>query len=218
MNNDAGHDEAAAAGRGFQLQGMARLFLTRAVATSANFNQYVQCRWPIHVFALDPEDDQQNIADSYSMRAGNAVGDVHGVRERKPKRQQHVSICPPPEMDMETIAINNTTVGFSHGSETFGWRLYPRFQSPDTDSNVKVFFQDLLCGGPNRKQLLRERMLEPGIRECVAIVIMPSFVPYADMSASSNWFALDNPHRKLLNSTTAVRLSEQAKWIQDGPR
>ena len=120
------------------------------------------------------------------------------------------------EMDMETIAINNTTVGFSHGSETFGWRFYPRFQTPDTDSNVKVFFQDLLCGGPNRKQLLRERMLEPGIRECVAIVIMPSFVPYADMSASSNWFALDNPHRKLLNSTTAVRLSEQAKWIQDG--
>ena len=28
-----------------------------------NFNQYVQRRWPIHVFALDPEDDQQNIAD-----------------------------------------------------------------------------------------------------------------------------------------------------------
>ena len=63
------------------------------------------------------------------------------------------------EMDMETIAINNTTVGFSHGSETFGWCFYPRFQTPDTDSNVKVFFQDLLCGGPNRKQLLRERML-----------------------------------------------------------
>jgi hypothetical protein len=32
------------------------------------FNEYVRCRWPIHVFSLDPEDDSQNIADSYSMR------------------------------------------------------------------------------------------------------------------------------------------------------
>ena len=35
--------------------------------------------------------------------------------------------------------------------------------------------------------------IEPGMRECVAIVLMPSFVPYADFTVRSNWFKLTNP-------------------------
>ena len=33
----------------------------------------------------------------------------------------------------DTIALNRTQVGFSHGENTFGWQLYPRFQTPDTE-------------------------------------------------------------------------------------
>ena len=32
------------------------------------FNEYVRCRWPIHVFALDPVTQEQNIADTFSGR------------------------------------------------------------------------------------------------------------------------------------------------------
>jgi hypothetical protein len=53
------------------------------------------------------------------------------------------------------------------------------------------------------------------MRECVAIVLMPSFVPYADLDASSNWFALDNPRRKLMNSQRAIRLGEELKCIRN---
>ena len=58
----------------------------------------------------------------------------------------------------------------------------------------------------NRNALLRERRLEPGIRECVAIVIMPSFVPYADLNVTSNWFSLTDPKRKVMDTEFAMRL------------
>ncbi|MEZ5941082.1 MAG: hypothetical protein R3C18_06805 [Planctomycetaceae bacterium] len=32
------------------------------------FMDYVKCRWPIHVFALDPVTQQQNVADQFGMR------------------------------------------------------------------------------------------------------------------------------------------------------
>ena len=100
------------------------------------------------------------------------------------------------EYDFATIDLNGTAVGFSHGDDTFGWRFYPRFQTPDIESNATVFIRDLLIGGPSRNDLLRQRRLEPGMRECVAIVIMPSFVPYATLNVSSNWFKLTNPKCK----------------------
>jgi hypothetical protein len=179
------------------------------------FNEYVRCRWPIHVFSLDPEADQQNIADSYSSRREMQLAMSLAFVSGNLSADNMFRYARRLETDMETIALNNTMVGFSHGAETFGWRFYPRFQSPDTDNNLTVFFRDLLWGGPNRKTLLRQRQLEPGIRECVAIVLMPSFVPYADLEASSNWFALDNPHRKVMNSVRAVRLGEQLKSIKN---
>ena len=54
----------------------------------------------------------------------------------------------------DTIDLNGTAVGFSHGDDTFGWRFYPRFQTPDVESNATVFFRDLLIGGPNRDEAL----------------------------------------------------------------
>ena len=68
------------------------------------------------------------------------------------------------ELDMETIALNRTQVGFSHGNDTFGWRFYPRVQSPPTDSNATVLFRDMLLGGPCRNAELKTMRLEPGQR------------------------------------------------------
>jgi hypothetical protein len=96
----------------------------------------------------------------------------------------------------------------------FGWRFYPRFQTPDTEGNAVVLARDLLVGGPNKNALLRQRRLEPGPRECVAVVLMPSFVPYAHLDVVGNWFGLANPKHKVFDHTQAVRLSGAVRTLQ----
>jgi len=183
------------------------------------FNDYVRCRWPIHVFALDPFNQEQNIADQYSRRREMQLslslafvrGEISASNMSRYARRL--------EADMDTIDLNRTQVGFSHGDDTFGWRFYPRFQSPDVESNTTVFFRDLLIGGPNRDQDLAQRRLEPGERECTAVVIMPSFMPYATLEVSSNWFRLTDPKCKELTAAQAVRLGRAVKSIQNcGPQ
>lgn len=179
-----------------------------------SFNEYVRCRWPIHVFALDPAAQQQNIADVFSRRRelqmSLSLAFVTGQISARNMTRYARRI----EHDFETIDLNNTAVGFSHGNETFGWRFYPRFQTPDVESNATVLFRDLLLGGPRRDADLRQRRLEPGPRECVAVVIMPSFVPYATLNVNTKWFKLTNPKKAEPDLTDAMRLSKAAKAIE----
>jgi hypothetical protein len=178
------------------------------------FNDYVRCRWPIHVFALDPASDLQNIAATFSgrreMQLALSLAFVSGQISTRNMMRYARRI----EFDFATVDLNGTAIGFSHGDDTFGWRFYPRFQTPDIESNATVLFRDLLWGGPSRNALLRQRRLEPGIRECVAVVIMPSFVPYATMNISSSWFQLTNPKQKLMDSSDAMKLSQRVKSIE----
>jgi hypothetical protein len=77
----------------------------------------------------------------------------------------------------------------------------------------------MLIGGPNKDALMRQRRLEPGMRECTAIIIMPSFVPYASLEVSSNWFGLTDPKCKKLKTAQAMRMSRAVKAIQTcGPQ
>jgi hypothetical protein len=177
------------------------------------FNRYVECRWPIIVFALDPVADQQNIADSFSQRREMQLAMSLAFVSGQVSAKNMMQFARRLEMEMETVALNNTVVGFSHGNETFGWRFYPRFQTPDTESNFTVLFRDQLIGGPNRKALLRQRKIEPGQRECTAVVIMPSFVPYATLETSSHWFNLANPKHRDATCVEAVKLSARVKAI-----
>ena len=182
--------------------------------TRQAFNEYVRCRWPIHVFALDPTTQQQNISDTFSGRREMQLAMSLAFVSGKISASNMMRYARRIEFDFATIDLNGTSVGFSHGDDTFGWRFYPRFQTPDIESNATVLFRDLLWGGPSKNALLRQRRLEPGIRECVAIVIMPSFVPYADLNVSSNWFALTNPKRKLMDTEFAMRMSKSVKTIE----
>ena len=179
------------------------------------FMEYVRCRWPIHVFALDPEAEIQNISDTYNSRREMQLAMSLAFVSGQISADNMMRYARRLETEMETISLNNTMVGFSYGENTFGWRFYPRYQTPDTPNNMTALFRDLICGGPSRNDLLRERRLEPGIRECVAIVLMPSFVPYADIDSSSNWFALDRPRRKLLDNRRAVQLGERVRFIEN---
>jgi len=184
----------------------------------AAFNDYVRCRWPIHVFALDPVAQQQNLADVFSGRREMQLSMSLAFLSGQISARNMMRYARRLEYDFATIDVNGTSVGFSHGENNFGWRFYPRFQTPDIESNAKVFLRDQLIGGPNRNALLQQRRLEPGMRECVALVMMPSFVPHATLNVSSGWFKLTNPECRELDSTKAMQLSQQVRAIQDfGP-
>jgi hypothetical protein len=178
------------------------------------FNEYVALRWPVRVFALDPSTQDQNISDTYSsrreMQLALAIAFTNGLISANTMTKYARRL----ELNAETIALNRPQIGFGHGENVFGWRFTPRYQTPDTRSNLAVFLRDQVVGGPNREQLLRERRLEPGMRECVAVVMMPSFVPYVQLDTTSNWFALANPKHKKLDHTQALHLSRTVQAIK----
>lgn len=177
------------------------------------FADYVKARWPIQVFALDPMIQEQNLADRLSTRRELQLALSMAFVSGRMNFNQFNRYARRLEAEYETIDVNRTAVGFNHGPDTFGWRFYPRFQTPDTPSNVELIGRDLLLGGPNKNQLLRERRLEPGPRECVALVVMPSFVPAVRIDSTSNFFPITNPKHKVFDHTDAVRLGRTVKAL-----
>ncbi|MCP4787840.1 MAG: hypothetical protein GY903_02320 [Fuerstiella sp.] len=154
------------------------------------FKEYVRCKWPIHVFALDPVTQDQNIADTFSQRREMQMAIAIAAANQGLGGQALSRFVRRLEYDLETIELNRTAVGFSHGDNTFGWQFLPRVQAPPAPSNLRATFGDLLIGGQDRNDLLRTRRLEPGIRECTALVVMPSFVPQVTVDVRTTWFRL----------------------------
>jgi hypothetical protein len=186
---------------GYGLEGLQSEF---QLATSV-FQEYVRVRWPIHVFAVDPREQDQNVADvsqrqrelQFALALGFATGKIGANSLTQYSRQM--------ETQIETISLNRTIVGFGHGSDTFGWRFTPRVQALDVPGTLGSI-RETLCG-TSRDYDLKHRQLEPGQRECVAIVLMPSFVPYADFDVRSNWFKLTNPKNAALTMKDSLQLS-----------
>jgi hypothetical protein len=156
------------------------------------FAEYVRCRWPIHVFALDPVMQDQNLADKATIRRELQLAVSLAFVTGKMNVNNFTKFVRKFEAAYETIALNRTAVGFSHGDDTFGWRFMPRFQTPPTKGNLAALHQTV-WGAPSECDLC-DRQLEPGMRECTAIVIMPSFVPYVTFDVRTNWFRLTHHH------------------------
>lgn len=158
----------------------------------AAFTDYVRTRWPIRVFALDPVTDEQNVDDSYARRRelqiamamASASGPLNAQAMQRYTRRL--------ELDMATVALNKTAVGFVHGPDTFGWRFYPRVQSPPTRGTLATL-GETVCGGPSSDADLAQRQIEPGQRECAAIIVMPAFVPWITLDVRTSWFSLTHP-------------------------
>ena len=158
----------------------------------AAFADYVRTRWPIRVFALDPVSNEQNVDDSYARRRelqiamamASATGPLNAQAMQRYTRRL--------ELDMATVALNKTAVGFAHGSDTFGWRFYPRVQTPPTRGTLATL-GETVCGGPSSDADLAQRRLEPGQRECAAIIVMPAFVPWITLDVRTSWFSLTHP-------------------------
>jgi hypothetical protein len=97
-------------------------------------------------------------------------------------------------MDMLTVGLNRTAVAFAHDNDTFGWYFYPRLQSPPTESsNIAALARLIWSTGPTRRYDLCNRQLEPGMRECEAVIVMPAFVPSIKIDITTNWERLVKP-------------------------
>jgi hypothetical protein len=178
------------------------------------FAEYVKIRWPIHVFALDPIINEQNIADVRSiyrqMQMSVAVAYASGNIGTSAALQALRKL----QRDRATIDLKRTAVAFGHGDDTFGWRFTSRFQTPPVEANSKVFFRDLIVGGPTDRQLEAGEILEPGTRECSAIVIMPSFVPHVTFHSRGNWYKLKSPTRTGDSIHDTVQYSRAIKQME----
>ena len=157
----------------------------------AAFADYVRCRWPIRVFALDPVSEEQNVDDAYARRRELQIALATAAATGRLNAQAMARFTRRLEQDMAVIALNKTAVGFSHGSDTFGWRFYPRVQTPPTRGGLAAL-GETICGPTSNADLARRR-LEPGQRECTAIIVMPAFVPWVTLDVRTKWFSLAHP-------------------------
>jgi len=177
------------------------------------FNDHVRRRWPIRVFALDPVTQEQNVEDTYAMRRETQIALALAAADGRLSSQALLRYARRLETDLATVALNKTAVGFSHGNDTFGWRFYPRVQSPPTRNNL-VNFAETLVGSNSTTRDLCERRIEPGMRECTAIVVMPSFVPHVTLDVRTNWFSLAHPKVTDQSLRQTLELSRSVKAMQ----
>jgi len=85
-------------------------------------------------------------------------------------------------------------------------------QTPPTRGQLAAF-GETLCG-PSSDADLMQRELEPGIRECVAIVVMPSFVPRLSFDVDTRWFPLAHPAVTTPDMKQTLELSRSVKAIE----
>ena len=178
----------------------------------AAFNDYVRCRWPIRVFALDPVTDEQNVEDSFARRRELQIALAAAAATGRLNAQALARHTRRLETDMAVVALNRTAVGFAHGADTFGWRFYPRVQTPPTRGTLATL-GETIRGGPTGAADLAQRELEPGMRECTAIIVMPSFVPWLTLDVSTTWFALGHPRGAAPDIRDTLALSRTVKGM-----
>ncbi len=183
----------------------------------AAFAAYVECKWPIHIFAVDPSIDQQNELDLFSQRTQLQLALAVAVASGSVNFQNATSYARRVELDLETVALNRTIVGFGAGDTTFGWQFYPRVQTPPLQNNLQRVAGILINNGPGPEYGLKNSRIEPGPRECYALVVMPNFVPSIKLTSVTNWFDLKTKHAEQeLETTDMVRLGKRLQAAKHG--
>ncbi|WP_165072711.1 hypothetical protein [Paludisphaera rhizosphaerae] len=173
----------------------------------AAFGSYVACKWPIHVFSLDPAVDQQNQLDLFSRRSELQLALAAAVASGEVNFRNATTYARRLETDLATIDLNRTAVGFGAGDTTFGWRFQPRIQTPPTQNNLRRAVGLVWRGGPDIAYDIANRRIEPGPRECVACIVAPNFVPQLRLTSVANWYDLQGHHmNQTMETTDMVRM------------
>ena len=176
------------------------------------FAEYVRCRWPLRVFALDPVVAEQNVEDSYARRRELQIALALAAASGRAGSQAVVRMARRLETELATVALNQTAVGFSHGADTFGWRFLPRVQSPPTRGALATLAETVR--GTTTDADLAQRQIEPGQRECTALVVVPSFVPSVTFDVRTNGFSLTHPASTDTSIRQSLRLSRAVQSMK----
>jgi hypothetical protein len=152
------------------------------------FKHYVDQKWPLRVYAIEPVIAQQNVADAFGRSKRSAI-DLAAWGLGGPWRAMAGIAADRRAADDEAaIRLNPTMVGFGAGQSTFGWIFYPRLQTSRGNSGRLVTDIALLFYGRIADPTGNDQSIEPGQRECTALVEMPNFIPMIEFTTVANWF------------------------------
>ena len=177
------------------------------------FQKYVDAKWPLRVYAIEPVIAQQNVADAFGRRTQSAFevaasAPVGPLKLLSGLASAGLAAERKAAEDETAIRLNPTMVGFGAGESTFGWVFYPRIQTRSRDGRL---FTDiaLLLNGRFPDPTGKEQSIEPGQRECTALIVMPNFVPKIEFTTVANWFRTsevgDGQKSDLEKSSTLAR-------------
>jgi hypothetical protein len=179
------------------------------------FNAYVEAKWPIHVFTLDPIIQQQNMLDALSLRSELQLAFAVAIASGKIDFKNATKYARQLSEDLATIGLNRTGVGIGAGETTFGWRFSPRIQTPPTRSQARTIADMLAWGGQRREFEIKHRQIEPGQWDCYALLVMPNFVPMVHLTSFAGWYDLTGPcAQERIQNRDIVRLSRQLQTIR----
>jgi hypothetical protein len=152
------------------------------------FEKYVHAKWPLRVYAIEPVIAQQNVADAFGRSKRTAL-DLVSLVPFGPWRAIAGMAADRRAADDETaIRLNPTMVGFGAGQSTFGWIFYPRLQTSAGSKGRLITDLALLLNGRVVDPTGNDQSIEPGQRECTALVEMPNFIPKIEFVTVANWF------------------------------
>lgn len=175
----------------------------------------VKNEFPLTVFTLDPQVEEQNAFDAFSRRREMQVALAFGVASGRIRAENALKFSRQIALDSETITLNRTAVGFSHANDTFGWYFYPRIQSPPTENtNIGAIARTIWSTGPTEHYDTKHRELEPGIRECEVIITMPSFVSKVAFDVTTNWEKLTYPGKTKRSYEEMVAQGSRVRQLQ----
>ncbi len=158
------------------------------------WNLLIEKTFPVHVFALDPELDEQNVSDVFQRRRLLQLALAINIAQSGWGLEQKLDLARQLEKEMSTIDLNRTVIGFTHGNDTFGWYFRPRLQTPPTESsNIGALARMLWSTGPTERYDMKHRKLEPGIRECEVLVLLPAIATRVAFDVTTNWEKLTKP-------------------------
>jgi hypothetical protein len=152
------------------------------------FEQYVEAKWPLRVYAIEPVIAQQNVADVFSRRSQSAFDLVQAGVVGPAKALAGFGTERRAGQDETAIKLNPTMVGFGAGQSTFGWIFYPRIQTSGGRNGRLLTDVALLFNGQVPDPFGSDQSIEPGQRECTVLIETPNFIPKIEFVTVADWF------------------------------
>jgi hypothetical protein len=152
------------------------------------FEHYVNAKWPLRVYAIEPVIAQQNVADVFGRRSRSALNLIGEGLVGPAKALAGFTSDRRAAEDETAIRLNPTMVGFGAGQSTFGWIFYPRIQTSAGRNGRLMTDLALLLNGRFPEPVGGNQSIEPGQRECTVLIEMPNFIPKIEFITVADWF------------------------------